>query len=182
VVSWRDHFPESGSEPDFVPDDHIMCAVAWYDGMPGLAFGYVSELEEFVFQGTATMPGDPETDDLADVMLFLHAGEWHERWVLALSNGIDVFPFDVYGLGVPFVSVPNPDQPDVFLMAELQFDLDGDLLVDNTILLDAAITGPHSGGFLMPELPCPCDCEPVPDGSVGIGDFLALLAAWGICP
>ncbi|MHC4127293.1 MAG: multiheme c-type cytochrome [Planctomycetota bacterium] len=28
-------------------------------------------------------------------------------------------------------------------------------------------------------LPCPCDCEETPDGTVDVGDFLALLAQWG---
>ncbi|MHC4217894.1 MAG: GC-type dockerin domain-anchored protein [Planctomycetota bacterium] len=28
-------------------------------------------------------------------------------------------------------------------------------------------------------LPCPWDCQPVPDGIVNIADFLALLAQWG---
>jgi hypothetical protein len=28
----------------------------------------------------------------------------------------------------------------------------------------------------------PCDCEDPPDGAVDVGDFLALLAAWGPCP
>jgi hypothetical protein len=27
--------------------------------------------------------------------------------------------------------------------------------------------------------PCPCDCEEPPDGTVDVGDFLALLASWG---
>ncbi|MHC4588815.1 MAG: hypothetical protein ACYTAQ_05630 [Planctomycetota bacterium] len=27
-----------------------------------------------------------------------------------------------------------------------------------------------------------CDCEHPPDGEVDVGDFLALLAAWGSCP
>jgi hypothetical protein len=27
---------------------------------------------------------------------------------------------------------------------------------------------------------CPCDCEDPPDGTVDVGDFLALLAQWGI--
>jgi Tol biopolymer transport system component len=27
--------------------------------------------------------------------------------------------------------------------------------------------------------PCPCDCEAPPDGTVDVGDFLALLAQWG---
>jgi len=31
--------------------------------------------------------------------------------------------------------------------------------------------------FIPP--PCPFDCEPVPDGAVGINDFLTLLAQWG---
>ena len=29
------------------------------------------------------------------------------------------------------------------------------------------------------EPPCPCDCENPPDGTVDVGDFLALLAQWG---
>ncbi|MHC4129833.1 MAG: hypothetical protein ACYSUA_17040 [Planctomycetota bacterium] len=27
-----------------------------------------------------------------------------------------------------------------------------------------------------------CDCEDPPDGAVDVGDFLAILAAWGPCP
>ncbi|MHC4966724.1 MAG: hypothetical protein ACYTGE_17690 [Planctomycetota bacterium] len=30
--------------------------------------------------------------------------------------------------------------------------------------------------------PGPCDCEDPPDGIVDVGDFLAILAAWGPCP
>jgi hypothetical protein len=30
--------------------------------------------------------------------------------------------------------------------------------------------------------PGPCDCEGPPDGAVDVGDFLALLAGWGPCP
>jgi hypothetical protein len=30
--------------------------------------------------------------------------------------------------------------------------------------------------------PGPCDCEDPPDGAVDVGDFLAILAAWGPCP
>ncbi len=29
---------------------------------------------------------------------------------------------------------------------------------------------------------CPWDCQAVPDGNVGINDFLALLGHWGPCP
>ncbi len=29
--------------------------------------------------------------------------------------------------------------------------------------------------------PGPCDCEDPPDGAVDVGDFLAILAAWGPC-
>ncbi|MHC4775549.1 MAG: hypothetical protein ACYTBR_09825 [Planctomycetota bacterium] len=173
------HFPDMGGGDDFVPDDHIMGAVMWYEGWPGLEFGYVNVLDEFIFQGTAMLPGDPEVDDLVDTMPFLHTGQEQARWVLALSDGVDVFPFDVFGLGEPVLAAPNPDNPETFLLAELQFDLDGDLLVDNTIFLDAIITGPHSGGFLIPPQPCPCDCEDPPDGTVDVGDFLALLAQWG---
>ena len=34
-------------------------------------------------------------------------------------------------------------------------------------------------GVIFIEPPCPWDCEPVPDGNVGIVDFLTLLAQWG---
>ncbi|MHC4590820.1 MAG: hypothetical protein ACYTAQ_16230 [Planctomycetota bacterium] len=34
------HFPDMGGGDDFVPDDHIMGAVMWYEGWPGLEFGY----------------------------------------------------------------------------------------------------------------------------------------------
>ncbi|MHC4422205.1 MAG: GC-type dockerin domain-anchored protein, partial [Planctomycetota bacterium] len=30
--------------------------------------------------------------------------------------------------------------------------------------------------------PGTCDCEVPPDGTVDVGDFLALLATWGPCP
>jgi hypothetical protein len=30
-----------------------------------------------------------------------------------------------------------------------------------------------------PKNTCPCDCEDPPDGTVDVGDFLALLAQWG---
>ncbi|MHC4775108.1 MAG: DUF7901 domain-containing protein [Planctomycetota bacterium] len=37
-------------------------------------------------------------------------------------------------------------------------------------------TTPADGGD---PPPCPCDCEEPPDGTVDVGDFLALLAQWG---
>ena len=40
--------------------------------------------------------------------------------------------------------------------------------------------GPGDGGAAgeSSNNSCPWDCEPVPDGNVGINDFLALLAQW----
>ncbi|MHC4966937.1 MAG: GC-type dockerin domain-anchored protein, partial [Planctomycetota bacterium] len=35
------------------------------------------------------------------------------------------------------------------------------------------------GAYEYQPPPCPCDCEDLPDGTVDVGDFLALLAQWG---
>ncbi|MHC4787035.1 MAG: hypothetical protein ACYTE6_13865, partial [Planctomycetota bacterium] len=39
-----------------------------------------------------------------------------------------------------------------------------------------------NGNGVPDECECPCDCAVPPDGVVDVGDFLALLAAWGPCP
>ena len=38
------------------------------------------------------------------------------------------------------------------------------------------------GAYELQPPPCPWDCGGDNDGTVGIVDFLALLAAWGPCP
>ncbi|MHC4588818.1 MAG: choice-of-anchor Q domain-containing protein, partial [Planctomycetota bacterium] len=35
------------------------------------------------------------------------------------------------------------------------------------------------GAYEFQGTSCPCDCETPPDGTVDVGDFLALLAQWG---
>jgi hypothetical protein len=47
----------------------------------------------------------------------------------------------------------------------------------DTATLDGAVDDLSNLGQLSP--PCPCDCEDTTDGTVDVGDFLALLAQWG---
>jgi hypothetical protein len=66
-------------------------------------------------------------------------------------------------------------------------DLDGaPRFVDDPDSPDRGNGGPpvvDMGAYeFQPATTCPWDCESVPDGTVGINDFLALLAGWGPCP
>ena len=56
-------------------------------------------------------------------------------------------------------------------------------VLTNAICVDAGGT-PQSVGVYCTDRPCPaaCDADIDGDGTVGITDFLDLLAAWGPCP
>ncbi len=64
-------------------------------------------------------------------------------------------------------------------------DLDGNpRFVDDPDTVDTGLGDPpvvDMGAYeFQGALPCPWDCEAVPDGNVGINDFLAVLAGWGL--
>jgi hypothetical protein len=44
---------------------------------------------------------------------------------------------------------------------------------------EAGVDGFEVRSLSCETVPCPCDCEDPPDGTVDVGDFLALLAQWG---
>ncbi len=62
-------------------------------------------------------------------------------------------------------------------------DLDGNpRFVDDPNTIDSGSGDPplvDMGAYEFQPPTCPWDCEPVPEGTVGITDFLALLAQWG---
>jgi hypothetical protein len=45
--------------------------------------------------------------------------------------------------------------------------------------IDGDVDDPANVVAIVVIPPCPCDCEAVPDSTVDVGDFLALLAQWG---
>jgi hypothetical protein len=89
-------------------------------------------------------------------------------------------------LGPPDLDFGDP--VDFAVNANANFVLAGDL--NNDGYADLVTVNTNEGGttgsvtVLLGNgesggLPCPWDCQPVPDGSVNIPDFLALLAQWG---
>jgi hypothetical protein len=97
--------------------------------------------------------------------------------VLVLQNIADD-PGEV-ALGVPVAfGVGAGNDPNYVLTADINED---DALDIVTVNASDVPTGGSVSVLLgaVEAPPCPCDCEPIPDGTVDVGDFLALLSQWG---
>jgi subtilisin-like proprotein convertase family protein len=104
------------------------------------------------------------------------------------SDGPGLEPEHVYGLSLDMISAADA-RYDMFA-----FDAGADLY--RSFDVEAAVCpcdceDPRDGtvdvGDFLALLsqwgdPGTCDCEDPPDGTVDVGDFLAILAAWGPCP
>jgi hypothetical protein len=92
---------------------------------------------------------------------YLADSQWNEIEAI-VSDGVDQTTFTLRAHDLTGLS-PSPFHPEF----RLRFRTEGDSPNDDWYIDDVFIR------------PCPCDCEETPDGAVGVGDFLALLALWG---
>jgi hypothetical protein len=65
------------------------------------------------------------------------------------------------------------------LAGETSFDCNANEIPDECEIAAGTVTDDNGNGIPDECEACPWDCEAVPDGMVGVTDFLALLAQWG---
>ncbi|MHC4419278.1 MAG: hypothetical protein ACYS1E_01645 [Planctomycetota bacterium] len=141
----------------------------------------------------ATTDGVPETCSggvggtaFENDVWFLYTPECDGRATFSVCNDAD---FDtrlaVYNLAAcpPFTDLGcSDDAPGCGVTSELEKPV----FIGNQYLVrigsgDVAVEGDGNLTITCEPFvqPCPCDCEDPPDGTVDVGDFLALLAQWG---
>ncbi|MHC4126650.1 MAG: FG-GAP-like repeat-containing protein [Planctomycetota bacterium] len=124
-----------------------------------------------------------DLDNDVDADLAVVATVAGRRLVLAFENlalpGLDISfaaPLEVWvgpGANANFVVAGDLNADGVADLVTVNADSDTGGSV--TVLL-----GSIGAGVPGPPPPCRCDCEDPPDGSVDVGDFLALLSQWGL--
>lgn len=118
-----------------LPTDYTLDALAAFTGHAGDAFGYISADGEFVFQGDAS----------PTFMSFLYTAGAD----LAVRQGDQIFTLED-GAASFLLSDPNPNNPDVFMIADVSFDTPAGI---DHLLLDSS-GDPTTGGFqTVPEPP-----------------------------
>jgi hypothetical protein len=120
-------------------EDPYLSSSANFTGPSGSAFGYMSSGGQFIFQGDRQRPSFLTFlyNSSVDLAVRLHDGSVH-----TLSGGSGRI-----GLGNP-----NPNNPNVFSVAQVQFDTNGDGNPDAFLILNATVES-TTGGFGATPIP-----------------------------
>lgn len=127
--------------PPNQPDDRYFDAYATFDGPAGSLFGYFGLSNEFVLQGDTT-----NTSTNPAFMTFPYIGGED----LAVQVGTDFFSLS-RGMSGYLLNNPNPNNPDVFLNADVFFALPGGAI--GHIALNGPVDPGMSGFFSNPCTP-----------------------------